>query len=101
MPLRLLAALLFLIFAPDLAAAQDVRPPSKCMAIAEALPSVTYANFTPAAGAGEGERGPVESTSAAHDEEREDRRGLRLCRVRHVDEVRRHTPAPPVGDDGE
>ncbi len=30
------------------AMAQDQPPPSRCMAIAQALPSVTYANFTPA-----------------------------------------------------
>ena len=56
MPLRLLAALLFTLFAPALAVAQDgARPPSKCMAIAQALPEVTYAAFTPIQAAGEGE----------------------------------------------
>ncbi|MEQ1952321.1 MBL fold metallo-hydrolase [Mesorhizobium sp. CN2-181] len=64
MPLRLLAALCFMLFAPALAAAQDgARPPSKCMAIAEALPKVTYANFTPVAGQNEGE---VVITYAGH-----------------------------------
>jgi L-ascorbate metabolism protein UlaG (beta-lactamase superfamily) len=53
-----------MLFAPALAAAQnDARPPSKCMAIAQALPEVTYANFTPAQTAGEGE---VVITYAGH-----------------------------------
>ncbi len=36
------------LFWPFAAAAQDQPPPSKCVAIAQALPSVTYASFTPA-----------------------------------------------------
>jgi len=64
MPFRLLAAFFFLLFAPALAAAQEDAPvPSKCMAIAQTLPSVTYATFTPAAGAGDGE---VVITYAGH-----------------------------------
>lgn len=64
MPLRLIAALCWLLFAPAVAWAQDdARPPSKCMAIARALPKVTYANFTPIAGAEDGE---VVITYAGH-----------------------------------
>ncbi len=56
MPFRLLAALCFLFLAPAHASAQQAAPPSsKCMAIAQTLPGVTYADFTPAAAAGEGE----------------------------------------------
>lgn len=47
--LRLAAVLLFSsILWPLAAAAQDEPPPSRCVAIANALPSVTYANLTPA-----------------------------------------------------
>ncbi len=49
MPLRLFAACLLALLAfaqPTLAADDPV--PSKCMAIAQALPEVTYASFTPA-----------------------------------------------------
>ena len=62
MPFRLLATLCFLMLTPALASAQEA-PPSKCTAIAQALPKVTYANFTLAAGAGEGE---VVITYAGH-----------------------------------
>ncbi len=45
--LRLTAAILLaLILWPLAATAQEEPPPSRCVAIAEALPSVTYANFT-------------------------------------------------------
>ena len=40
-------ALAALLFWPAAAAAQEAPPPSKCIAIANALPSVTYASFTP------------------------------------------------------
>lgn len=63
MPLRLLAALLVLLVSPLAAAAQDAPVPSKCMAIAQALPDVTYAALTPAQAAGEGE---VAITYAGH-----------------------------------
>lgn len=63
MPLRLLAALCFVLFAPTLAVAQDAPVPSKCMAIAQNLPGATYAAFTPAQAAGEGE---VVITYAGH-----------------------------------
>jgi L-ascorbate metabolism protein UlaG (beta-lactamase superfamily) len=43
--LRLSAAVLALAFWPLAALAQEESPPSRCIAIAEALPSVTYANF--------------------------------------------------------
>ncbi len=46
MPFRLIAVLCFVLFIPALAFAQDA-PPSKCMAIAQNFPDVTYANFTP------------------------------------------------------
>ena len=45
--LRLSAALLVLLSWPLAAAAQEEPPPSKCVAIANALPSATYAGFTP------------------------------------------------------
>ena len=46
--LRLLAAaLLALLSWPLAAAAQEEPPPSRCVAIANALPSATYASFTP------------------------------------------------------
>lgn len=49
MPRRLLAALLVsLYWASAPAAAADDPVPSKCMAIAQSLPEVTYASFTPA-----------------------------------------------------
>ena len=44
--LRLSAAVLALAFWPLAASAQEEPPPSRCVAIAEALPSATYANFT-------------------------------------------------------
>lgn len=48
-PLRLLAACLAIAcLAPLQLFAEDGPVPSRCMAIAQALPSVTYANFTPA-----------------------------------------------------
>lgn len=40
------AALLTLAFWPLVASAQEEPPPSRCVAIAEALPSATYASFT-------------------------------------------------------
>jgi L-ascorbate metabolism protein UlaG (beta-lactamase superfamily) len=43
--------------------AQDERPPSRCVAIAQAIPNVTYANFTPAQAVSEGE---VSITYAGH-----------------------------------
>ena len=47
--LRLVAAVLMTsILWPLAAMAQGETPPSKCVAIAQALPSATYANFTPA-----------------------------------------------------
>ncbi|MDQ6438326.1 MBL fold metallo-hydrolase [Mesorhizobium sp. LHD-90] len=64
MPFRLLASLCFILFAPALAAAQEnTPPPSKCMAIAQALPEATYAAFTPIQAASEGE---VVITYAGH-----------------------------------
>ncbi|MBU0583699.1 MAG: MBL fold metallo-hydrolase [Alphaproteobacteria bacterium] len=45
---RTAAVLVTSLLWPLAAAAQDQPPPSKCMAIAQALPSVTYASFTPA-----------------------------------------------------
>ncbi|TJX00655.1 MAG: Zn-dependent hydrolase [Mesorhizobium sp.] len=45
--LRLSAAiLLILAFWPFAASAQEEKPPSRCVAIAEALPSASYASFT-------------------------------------------------------
>ena len=44
--LRLSAAVLALAFWPLAASAQEEPPPSRCVAIAEALPSATYASFT-------------------------------------------------------
>jgi L-ascorbate metabolism protein UlaG (beta-lactamase superfamily) len=41
------AALLAVLLWPLAAAAQEQPPPSRCVAIANALPSVTYASFTP------------------------------------------------------
>jgi len=64
MPLRLLASLLFLLFSPFHASAQQGAPTaSKCVAIAEAFPGVVLAAFTPAQAAGEGE---VVITYAGH-----------------------------------
>jgi L-ascorbate metabolism protein UlaG (beta-lactamase superfamily) len=64
MPLRLFASLLFVLVAPLQAWAQQaVTPASKCMAIAESLPGIVYAAFTPAEAAGEGE---VAITYAGH-----------------------------------
>ncbi|TIP26038.1 MAG: Zn-dependent hydrolase [Mesorhizobium sp.] len=40
------AVLLTLAFWPFAASAQEEKPPSRCVAIAEALPSATYASFT-------------------------------------------------------
>jgi L-ascorbate metabolism protein UlaG (beta-lactamase superfamily) len=62
--LRLLAACLaaFLALAAP-AHAQDDPPPSRCVAIAQAIPNVTYANFTPAQAVSEGE---VSITYAGH-----------------------------------
>ena len=49
MPLRLFAACLFALLAPvQSAGAADDPVPSECMAIAQALPEVTFASFTPA-----------------------------------------------------
>jgi len=45
------------------AAAQEEPPPSRCVAIANALPSVTYASFTPVQATSEG---PVKITYAGH-----------------------------------
>ena len=46
--LRLAAtALLAVLLWPFIAAAQEEPPPSRCVAIANALPSATYASFTP------------------------------------------------------
>jgi L-ascorbate metabolism protein UlaG (beta-lactamase superfamily) len=45
---RTAAVLVTSLLWPLAAAAQDQPPPSKCLAIAQALPSVTYASFTPA-----------------------------------------------------
>ncbi|WP_457940009.1 MBL fold metallo-hydrolase [Mesorhizobium sp. 10J20-29] len=45
---RTAAVLVTSLLWPLAAAAQDQPPPSKCVAIAQALPSVTYASFTPA-----------------------------------------------------
>jgi hypothetical protein len=46
--IRLSAAFFFLSLAAAPAAAQDDPVPSSCLAIADALPEATYANFTPA-----------------------------------------------------
>jgi L-ascorbate metabolism protein UlaG (beta-lactamase superfamily) len=49
MPLRLFAACLLALLAPvQPSGAADDPVPSKCMAIAQALPEVTFASFTPA-----------------------------------------------------
>ena len=48
--LRLLAAALLALLWPLAAAAQEEPPPSKCVAIANALPSATFASFTPSQG---------------------------------------------------
>lgn len=54
--LRLLAAFFLSLAAMSLpASAQESPPPSRCLAIANALPGVTYANFTPAQAQAEGE----------------------------------------------
>src|SRR5688572_25600909 len=45
--LRLSAALLVLLSWPLATAAQEEPPPSRCVAIANALPSATYAGFMP------------------------------------------------------
>ena len=45
---RTAAVLVTSLLWPLAAAAQDQPPPSKCVAIAQALPSVTYASFAPA-----------------------------------------------------
>lgn len=63
--LRLLAAALPLMLAlfSGVAFAQEEPPPSRCVAIAQALPSVIYANFTPAQAFVEGD---VTITYAGH-----------------------------------
>lgn len=58
---RLALCILLLPFAVP-AAAQDGPVPSQCLAIAEALPRVTYASFTPA----QAEAGEVTITYAGH-----------------------------------
>lgn len=64
MPARVLAAVLVALFAPFLPAiAQEDPVPSRCVAIAQALPEVTYANFTPAQASVEGD---VTITYAGH-----------------------------------
>jgi L-ascorbate metabolism protein UlaG (beta-lactamase superfamily) len=63
MPFRLLVALAVLLFWPTASQAQEEPPPSKCMAIAQAIPKATFASFTPIQGAGEGE---VTITYAGH-----------------------------------
>jgi L-ascorbate metabolism protein UlaG (beta-lactamase superfamily) len=60
---RLVLAALGLIFFQAVAFAQNEPVPSRCLAIAEALPKVTYANFTPAQATVEGE---VKLTYAGH-----------------------------------
>ncbi|MEQ1942341.1 MBL fold metallo-hydrolase [Mesorhizobium sp. VNQ89] len=45
--LRCFALVLTVLFSPWSAWAQDEPPPSRCVAIANAFPSATYANFTP------------------------------------------------------
>ncbi len=61
-PLRLAAFLLLAALASP-AAAQEDPVPSQCLAVAEALPAVTYASFTPAQAADPGE---VTITYAGH-----------------------------------
>ena len=61
--LRFIVAAAALLFWTGLAAAQGEPVPSKCLAIAEALPSVTYANFTPVQDQAEGD---VTITYAGH-----------------------------------
>lgn len=61
--LRFIVAAAALLFWTGLAAAQGEPVPSKCLAIAEALPSVTYANFTPVQDHAEGD---VTITYAGH-----------------------------------
>lgn len=56
-------AALFILTLP--AMAEDEPPPSRCIAIAEALPGVTYASFTPAL-AGKQTEGAVSITYAGH-----------------------------------
>ncbi len=61
---RLAFAALALLFVQAVTAlAQDEPVPSRCLAIAQALPEVTYANFTPAQATVEGE---VKLTYAGH-----------------------------------
>jgi L-ascorbate metabolism protein UlaG (beta-lactamase superfamily) len=61
---RLAFAALALLFIQAITAlAQDEPVPSRCLAIAQALPEVTYANFTPAQATVEGE---VKLTYAGH-----------------------------------
>ena len=61
---RLTFAALALLFVQAVTAlAQDEPVPSRCLAIAQALPEVTYANFTPAQATVEGE---VKLTYAGH-----------------------------------
>ena len=61
---RLAFAALALLFVQAVTAlAQDEPVPSRCLAIAQALPRVTYANFTPAQATVEGE---VKLTYAGH-----------------------------------
>jgi L-ascorbate metabolism protein UlaG (beta-lactamase superfamily) len=61
---RLALAALGLLLVQALAAlAQDEPMPSRCLAIAEALPGITFANFTPAQARAEGE---VKLTYAGH-----------------------------------
>jgi L-ascorbate metabolism protein UlaG (beta-lactamase superfamily) len=58
-----LAVLGLVLFQAAAAFAQNEPVPSRCLAIAEALPEVTYANFTPAQATAEGE---VKLTYAGH-----------------------------------
>ena len=64
MPASRIAALLFCVLfwlVPPALAQEDDPVPSKCVAIADALPGVTYANFTPASA-----EGAVRITYAGH-----------------------------------
>lgn len=61
---RILAFAAFLFALPALAAAQDAPMPSKCMAIAQAIPGATLAGFTPAQAKPAG--GEVTITYAGH-----------------------------------
>jgi len=60
---RLAALLAFLLWPLAVAFAREDPVPSRCLAIAQALPGVTYANFTPAQASTSGE---VKITYAGH-----------------------------------